>query len=183
MSKHLSREELAAGLDHILAAPADHGRLEMIVIRPAPGERQELESVNLSLAGGAEGDHWALGCWKSTEDGRPHPDVQICIMNARCIGHVAGDRGRWPSAGDTLFIDLDLSPENLPTGQRLTLGTAVLEITAEPHAGCASFSAHYGRDATVFVNTGPGKANRLRGLYARVVTDGRVSVGDHAVKI
>ena len=132
----------------------------------------------MSLALGLHGDHWAKGCWKRTEDGLPHPDVQVCIMNARCIALIAQERGNWAPAGDNLFIDLDLSPDNTPPGTRLAIGTVVLEITATAHNGCESFIARYGRDACVFVNTGEGKRLRLRGIYVRVVQDGRVSVGD-----
>ena len=108
----------------------------------------------------------------------PHPDVQICIMNARCIALIAQERGNWAPAGDNLFIDLDLTPANTPPGTRLAIGTAVLEITDTPHNGCDSFIRRYGRDACLFVNTGEGKRLRLRGIYGRVVQDGRVSVGD-----
>jgi MOSC domain-containing protein YiiM len=59
----------------------------------------------------------------------------------------------------------------------------VIEITAEPHNGCAKFIERYGRDACVFVNTGEGKRNRLRGIYARVVEDGRITIGDRVEKI
>ncbi len=181
--KHLTRDELNAGLPEILTAPKDDGRIEMIVARPNQGARLERDEATLTLAGGVEGDHWAKGCWLSTNDGKPHPDVQICIMNARVIDLVAaGDRSRWALAGDNLFIDMDLSPENLPVGQRLQLGTAEIEITAVPHAGCDSFIERYGRDACVFVNVGPGKANRLRGVYGRVVKDGIVRVGDRMTK-
>jgi len=183
MVKHLTRDELQAGLPHILASPQDNGVLEAIVIRPAPGERADLESCEISLAGGVHGDHWAQGCWMSSEDGKPHPDVQICIMNARCIGLIAHERERWPLAGDNLFIDLDLRPENLPPGQRLRIGTAVIEITPVPHNGCAKFVERYGKAAVVFVNAPKGKAMRLRGIYARVVQDGRVTVGDRVVKV
>ena len=183
MAKHLSMAELNAGLPHILESPKDDGELAAIVIRPAEGEREDLESCEISLEGGTHGDHWAKGCWMSTDDGKPHPDVQICIMNSRCIALIAQERERWPLAGDNLFIDLDLSPENLPTGQRLAIGSAVIEITEVAHKGCASFVERYGRDACAFVNVGPGKTNRLRGIYARVVQDGRVTVGDRIVKI
>jgi MOSC domain-containing protein YiiM len=175
--------ELQAGLPHIIAAPADGGELMGIVVRPKHGERLDVASAEISLAGGVHGDHWAKKCWKSTEDGKPHPDVQICIMNARAIGLIASERANWPPAGDNLFIDMDLSHENLPAGQRLALGSAVIEITAEPHNGCQNFINRYGRDACVFVNTGEGKKNRLRGIYARVVKDGRISVGDRATKV
>lgn len=180
---HRTMAELQAGLPEVLAAPRDSGRLEAIVTRPTRGERRMLDRVGLSLAGGVEGDHWAEGCWLSTDDGRPHPDVQVCIMNARAIRLIAGERENWAPAGDNLFLDMDLSPENLPPGTRLRLGAAELEITATPHNGCDQFIARFGRDACVFVNTSAGKANRLRGVYARVVRDGEVAVGDLATKV
>jgi hypothetical protein len=183
MSLHLTKEELEAGFSGILNSPKDEGVLEAVVARPDHGERRDLETCLISLAGRVEGDHWAKGCWMSTEDGRPHPDVQICIMNARCIALVARERARWPLAGDNLFIDMDLSPQNLPPGQRLAIGNAVIEITAVPHNGCANFVERYGRPATMFVNSAQGKANRLRGIYARVVQDGRISVRDRVGKI
>ena len=183
MTRHLTHDELQAGLPHILDSPEDDGVLEGIVIRPEPGARRELQSCEISLAGGTPGDHWAKGCWMSTEDGKPHPDVQICIMNARCIGLIAQERERWKLAGDNLFLDLDLSPENLPDGQRLRIGTAVIEITPAPHGPCKSFLERYGRDAVVFVNGAEGRAQRLRGVYARVVLDGRITLGDRVVKM
>lgn len=183
MPRHLTRAELEAGLPEILAAPVDEGELRAIVVRPARGERRDVPACEISLAGGVHGDHWASGCWKSTETGEPHPDVQICIMNARCIGLIAQERANWPPAGDNLFIDMDLSPSNTPPGQRLAIGTAVIEITDTPHNGCDDFIRRYGRDACVFVNTGAGKALRLRGIYARVVQDGRIAVGDRVVKL
>jgi MOSC domain-containing protein YiiM len=183
MAEHLTRAELQAGLDRILASPQDDGVLEAIVIRPEHGRREELEACEISLAGGVHGDHWVKGCWKSTNDGQPHPDVQICIMNARCIAHIAGARERWALAGDNLFVDLDIRPENLPPGQRLRIGSAVIEITAVKHAACKSFAEHYGQSAAVFVNARKGSALRLRGVYARVVEDGRVAAGDRVVKL
>ncbi len=183
MPKHLTLAELHAGIPEILAAPADNGTLRAIVIRPEKKERRDLDTCQISLALGTHGDHWAKGCWKSTEDGSPHPDVQICLMNARCIDLIAQGRDRWPLAGDNLFIDLDLTPDNMPPGTCLAIGSAVIEITDTLHAGCSSFAERYGRDATVFVNTGEGKKLRLRGIYARVVQDGRISAGDRVVKV
>jgi len=183
MPRHLSLDELNAGLSQIIASPKDQGEVRGIVIRPEKKQRREVQTVEVSLALGAHGDHWSKGCWKSTEDGKPHPDVQICIMNARCIELIAQERSNWAPAGDNLFIDMDLSPANLPPGTRIGLGSAILEITDTPHNGCALFIGRYGRDACTFVNTGEGKRLRLRGIYGRVVQDGHVSVGDKVVKL
>ncbi len=183
MPRHLTLAELQTGLPEILASPAGEGVLRAIVIRPEQGERRDIESCEISLAGGVHGDSWAKGCWKTTEDGCPHPDVQICIMNSRCIALVAHERSNWPPAGDNLFIDMDLTSTNMPPGERLAIGTAVVEITDTPHNGCGSFARRYGHDARRFVNTEEGKRQRLRGIYARVVQDGRVTVGDQVIKV
>jgi len=183
MPRHLNLDELKAGLPEILASPADEGVLQGIVVRPAPGERREPDRCRISLAGGVEGDHWAKGCWKTTEEGLPHPDVQVCLMNARCIALIAQDRSNWAPAGDNLFIDMDLTPDNMPPGQRLAIGSAIIEITDTPHTGCASFVERYGRDACVFVNKDEGRRYKLRGIYARVAQDGEIAVGDKVVKV
>ena len=184
MSRHLELAELMAGVPDIAKAPADNGVLRAIVIRPKARMREEVDSCQISLAGGLEGDNWAKGCWKTTSEGRPHPDVQVCVMNARVIDLVAaGERENWAPAGDSFFVDFDVSTENLRAGQRLAIGTAIIEITAEPHDGCAKFTKRYGRDATMFVNHKDFRSMRLRGVYARVVQDGRVSAGDRIVKV
>ncbi|WP_373356103.1 MOSC domain-containing protein [Pseudoroseicyclus sp. CXY001] len=175
---HKSRAALDESLAHIRAAPKDGGRLELIVSRPSAGLRETPEAVELTAAAGVAGDHWSKGCWLSDENGNPEPDVQICIMAARVIEAIAGPRENWPPAGDNLFLDLDLTPANMPPGTRFALGTAELVVTEEPHRGCAAFAARYGQPATAWVNTGPGKELNLRGIYARVTRDGRVAVGD-----
>jgi len=109
--------------------------------------------------------------------------VQICLMSARCIELIAQDRANWQLAGDNLFIDMDLTPDNLPPGTRIGIGSAEMVITDTPHNGCSAFIERYGRDACLFVNTGEGKRLRLRGIYARVTRDGQVSVGDRVVKL
>jgi len=184
MPRHLPLEELKAGVPHILDSPKDNGELQCITIRPKHDERQDVESADISLAQGVHGDHLATEeCWKKTDDGSPEPDVQICIMNARCIDLIAQERSNWPPAGDNLFIDMDLTPDNTPPSTRLSIGTAIIEITAEPHNGCAKLVERYGRDAVVFVNTGEGKKYRFRGIYARVVQDGKIFVGDRVNKV
>jgi MOSC domain-containing protein YiiM len=99
-------------------------------------------------------------------------------MNSRVIALLAGDKERWPLAGDQLYVDLDLSVDNLPPGTRLNFGSAVVEVSDRPHTGCKKFAARFGLDALQFVNSPQGKQLRLRGLHARVVQPGVIRVGD-----
>jgi MOSC domain-containing protein YiiM len=183
MPRHLSLQELQEGLSDILLSPQDRGTLRAIVIRPEVDARASLQHCELSPEGGVHGDNWAKGCWMSLPDGRPHPDVQVTIMNARTIALIAQDEARWPLAGDNLVVDLDLSGENLPPGTRLSVGSALLEITAVPHKGCRKFADRYGVDATRFVNSRDGLRLHLRGIYARIVEPGVVAVGDAVEKL
>ena len=104
-------------------------------------------------------------------------------MNARATALVAGDRERWPLAGDQLYVDLDLSGEHLPPGTRLAIGTAVIEVTADPHTGCKKFSERFGLEALMFVNSPEGRALNLRGINTRIVQSGTVRVGDTIHKL
>jgi MOSC domain-containing protein YiiM len=182
MARHLSLEELREGLAEIRRSPKDQGTLRAIVIRPQTDARVSLQRCELSPDGGVHGDNWAKGCWMSLPDGRPHPDVQVTIMNARTIALIAGEEARWRLAGDNLLVDLDLSAENLLPGTRVSLGSALLEITDVPHKGCKKFAARYGVDATRFVNSREGLQLHLRGIYARIVEPGVVAVGDVMAK-
>ena len=179
-AKHLTREELEAGFDEIDQSPTDEGVLEMIVRRPEIGEREVLEQGELDLVEGLAGDNWATRGSSRTADGSAHPLMQIAVMNTRVIDLVAGSRDRWPLAGDQLFIDLDLSADNLPPGSRLAIGSGVVEVTEQPHLGCKKFVERFGMEAIKFVNSGEGKKLRLRGLYVRVVEPGTIRPGDVA---
>jgi MOSC domain-containing protein YiiM len=183
MARHSSLEELRDGLAGILQSPKDRGILRAIVIRPETDARVSLPRCQISPEGGVHGDNWAKGCWMSLPDGRPHPDVQVTIMNARTIALIARDEARWPLSGDNLLVDLDLSADNLPPGTRLAVGSALLEITAVPYKGCRKFAARFGVEATRFVNSREGTRLHLRGIYARIVEAGIVTVGDSVEKL
>jgi MOSC domain-containing protein YiiM len=180
---HLSLDELRQGLDEIRQSPKDRGILKAIVIRPETDARVSLQRCEVSPDGGVHGDNWAKGCWMSLPDGRPHPDVQVAIMNARTIALIAKEEARWPLAGDNLLVDLDLSEGNLPPGTRLSVGSALLEITDVPHKGCKKFAERFGVDATRFVNARDNLRLHLRGIYARIVEPGVVAVGDTVAKL
>jgi len=180
---HRTPEELAAFLPELHAAPKDSGTLKLIVRRPAVGEREVLDVGRLDPAYGMEGDNWAdRGSSRST-DGGPHPDMQLNVMSHRMVAFLAGDPALEPLAGDQLYLDLDLSHDNLPAGTRLLFGDpdapgAVIEVTEQPHAGCKKFVARFGAEAMRFVNGKVGRPLRLRGLNARVVLAGPIHTGD-----
>lgn len=180
---HRSEQEILDGMPFVRNSPADNGILEAIVIRPDSNLRQSLTECRLSPERGTEGDIWARRCWLKLEGGQPHPDVQICMMNSRMIQLLAGDQSRWEFAGDNLFIDLDISHDNLRSGQRLQIGDCIIEITAQAHNGCTKFGERFGAAAVKFVNSLAGKQLRLRGIYAKVIREGIVHVGDNIKKI
>jgi hypothetical protein len=169
--------ELEAGLDEIRQAPKDEGVLRLIVRRPRVGEREVLIEGELDPAAGLVGDSWRARNSSRTRDGSPHAEMQLNIMSSRVIALVAGTEDRWPLAGDQLFIDMDLSGRNLPAGARLALGSAVIEVTAQPHTGCQKFMARFGVDAMKFVNSPVGRELQLRGINARVVHPGVIRAG------
>jgi hypothetical protein len=154
-----------------------------MVRRPQTGEREVLALGELDLIEGLVGDNWRTRGSSLTADGSAHPEMQLNIMNSRVIALVAQNEGRWQLAGDQLFIDLDLSAENLPPGSRLAIGSAVIEVSAQPHTGCQKFVERFGVEAMRFVNSSVGRQLRLRGINARVVQAGVVRVGNRVKKI
>ena len=180
--KYVSLTEMESRLDWVLAAPSNVGRVELLVVRPTVDQRESLNQVMFSPEKGVAGDNWLASCWKKLPSGEPNPEVQVAIMNARMIEVLTKDQSCWPLAGDQLFVDFDLSVNNLVVGDRLQVGAALLEITAEPHRGCSKFKKRFGEGALTFVNSPQGDAHRLRGVYAKIVTAGEVCVGDSVSK-
>ncbi|MGH3023767.1 MAG: MOSC domain-containing protein [Gaiellaceae bacterium] len=171
---HRSTAELERGLDEIRRAPSDGGRLELIARRPQVGERELLDEATIDLALGVVGDGWSV---RGGHRG-PDPEAQVTLMSSRAAQLAARSKERWALAGDQLYVDLDLSEENLPAGTRLAIGSAVLELSATPHTGCKKFVERFGLEAMKFYNSPVGRAHRLRGANAKVVQAGSVRVGD-----
>jgi MOSC domain-containing protein YiiM len=176
MTTYATPAELEAGLDHLRASPRGEGVVELIVRRPVVDDREVVEEAELDLVEGLVGDSWRA---RGRSGGRPaNEKAQLTVTNARSIELVAGDRERWPLAGDQLYVDFDLSGEHIPAGTRLAVGTAVIEVTDDPHTGCKKFSARFGLEALQFVNSPDGRALNLRGINTRIVEAGTVRVGD-----
>ncbi len=180
---HLTLRELEAGLDEVRQSPCDAGALKLIVRRPAVGGREVVEEGTFDIVHGLVGDSWARRSSTRSRDGSAHPDMQLNIMNARAIALIAQSPERWALAGDQLYVDLDLSVANLPAGTQLAMGSAVIEITDQPHTGCTKFASRFGTDAAKFVNSIAGKQLRLRGINAKVARTGTARVGDIVRKI
>lgn len=180
-TQHLTRDELEAGIEAIRESPKNPGVLEMIVRRPEEDGREVLEEGELDVTVGLVGDTWGERFSKRTEDGSPHPDMQLNLMNSRAAELITQGKDRWSLAGDQLFVDFDLSEENVPAGTRLSIGDALIEVTSQPHTGCQKFAARFGKDALKFVNSKLGGELHLRGINAKVIEPGRIKVGD-AVK-
>jgi MOSC domain len=169
-ARYLDYAELEAALPLLRSAPRERGVLEMIVRRPAPGEREVLAEGQLMAGEGLVGDRWALA--------KPRRGEPLTLMGSRVAALLAQTRDRWPLAGDQLFVDFDLSAEHVPPGTRLAIGAAVVEVSAEPHTGCRKFRERYGLDAARFVGSAVGKALNLRGIHARVLSSGTIRGGD-----
>jgi hypothetical protein len=181
--EQLARHHLEAGLDHIRASPVDGGRVVLVVGRPSSGVRDLLAEAVLDSVVGLAGDNWLARGSKTTPDGAADPLRQVTVMNARAAELVAGGIDRMPLAGDQLYIDLDISVDNLPAGSLFAVGDAILQVTDAPHLGCAKFVERFGAEAMRFVNSRTGRLLRLRGMNTRVVQSGAVRPGDLATKL
>ena len=175
--------ELEDQLDWLRASPGEAGRVELIVRRPDIDKRETLAEGELNVELGLVGDNWSTKPSTSSRDGGPNPDRQLTLMNSRIAALVSRSPERMPLAGDQLYVDFDLSTENVPSGTRLSIGTAIVELTEPPHLGCQKFVARFGQEAMRFVNSPVGRQLRLRGANARVVANGTVRVGDRVEKL
>jgi MOSC domain-containing protein YiiM len=168
-SRHRPLAELEAGLRALPRLPRDSGCLTLIVRRPADGTRETPERVRLTPEDGVPGDAWSRNPDHNLE-------AQIAVMR-RDVAELLANGQPLTLFGDSLFVDFDISTPNLPTGSRLRVGEAVVEVTPMPHDGCAKFKGRFGADALFFVNAKPTRHLNLRGIYWKVIEAGEVSVG------
>ena len=166
-------EELEAAWVGAVGKP-QAGAVELICVRRGGGVHETPERVEVTLDGGVEGDRWALG-------ERPNLEAQVTLMNVLVAGLVRHEGVAPDASGDNFLVDLDLSEEALPAGTRLRIGTAVLEVSAEPHTGCKKFRERFGLDALKWVNAH--RDRRLRGMNCRVLEAGAVAIGDSVLVV
>jgi MOSC domain-containing protein YiiM len=181
MPDHRPLHELQGWLEQIRGAPSTEGRVELMVRRPEVEAREVITQGELCATNGLVGDNWTTKPTRAT--GLPDPKAQLTLMNARAAAAIAGERDRWPLAGDQLFVDFDISAENVPPGTRLAVGAAEIEVTDQPHLGCGKFVRRFGIDAQKFVNSPDGRTLNCRGINTRVIVPGTVHTGDTIRKL
>ncbi len=178
MDKTEAFEKLQAEFDELAISPTDEGLVELITCRPDFGERQMLEAAEIDLQKGLIGDNWHVRPSRHTEDGGPHMGCQITLMNSKVIDLITHDKEKWMWAGDNLFVDFDLSLENLPIGQQIQVGEVALEVSEMPHNACGKFNQYFGSAATKVINSREGRRLRWRGVNMRIIQGGTIKVGD-----
>ena len=182
MNQFISTVDLDSSLEFIKQSPKHEGVIELIVCRPQTNARQELTEAELTIHEGLVGDIWRTMLDKGINK-YVNPDTQLALINSRVISAITQNKNNWKLAGDQFYVDFDLGKDNLPVGARLKIGSAIIEVTKEPHLACSKFSKRFGKDAVRFVNSSMGKSLNLRGIYARVISPGKVELGSCIKKL
>ncbi len=169
-----SLEQLERGLAGLGRKAGSEGRVALVVSRGQGGLREARARARLSPDEGGPGDAWAR---RAARD----PEGQIAVMEVDVAALIANGQPL-TLFGDNLFLELDLSDENLPCGSRVQIGDALLEVTPKPHNGCHKFQARFGNEALRFVSRKEQRHRNLRGIYMRVIEPGEVAPGD-AVRV
>jgi len=167
---HLGLDQLVERLRALPAAPRDAGRVALLVRRGPDKARGAPERIGLRPETGVPGDAWG-------RQQKPDPTAELTVMEVDVAELIANGQPL-TVFGDNVFLKLDLSADNLPTGSRLRIGGATLEVTAKPHNGCRKFAARFGPDALRLVSKPELRGRNLRGIYMRVVEAGEVAVGN-----
>jgi hypothetical protein len=178
-----TRAELDAALPQIMAAPKDGAAISMLCVRPARNQRRFVDRIDVTCKDGVAGERWAQEPWLRLPDGQPHPGIQVCILPAQVLDLVWRDRETVVHPGDTFVADMDMSEANLPVGQLLQAGSAVLRVSDVPNEGCVKWKVRYGADAKAWVGAPENRALRLRGILCSVERDGTIANGDRLSKL
>lgn len=170
-------------LPHVLAAPKDGAAISHLCLRPERNARRFVDEIPLTKAQGIPGERWMTQPWLRTEDGAPHPGIQVCIIPKRVLDLVWSPDTEVLHPGDTFAADIDTSEANLPSGQLLAVGSAVLRVSDVFNDACVKWKARYGSDAYDWIRAPEHGALRLRGILCSVERDGVIHLGDVLRKI
>ncbi|MDQ2646791.1 MAG: hypothetical protein M3020_23510 [Myxococcota bacterium] len=174
-ARHLTRAALEAAIARLAPAPRDAGKVVLLVARGPRGERTLHEEARLTEREGMPGDRW-FG------QDKYGPDYQLATVRAD-FARVIANGQPLELHGDNLFLELELSSENLPTGSLVRLGQALLRVTPRAHKGCKKWVQRFGL-APLQMSVAPAHRRlHLRGIYLQVVEAGRVRVGDAAAVV
>lgn len=172
----MSYLELNQYLEYMASAPKNTAQVEHICIRPKPGDRQVLDRVELSPTKGVVGDRWKTSAWLRLPNGAPDPRVQVALCSPRLLSILSCDANSSVVIGDTFVADLDFSEANLPVGQQLSIGTAIIEVSDVVNDACKKFAHRFGADAFYWIRDSKNRHLRLRGIFAQVIQGGEVWV-------
>jgi hypothetical protein len=145
-------------------------------LRPGYGERRFVDAVTVTRAYGIPGERWSTSPWLKRQDGSGHPGIQVSILPRRVLDLIWRDRENVVHPGDTFICDLDMTEANLPAGQLLAAGTAVLRVSEVWNDACAKWKVRHGEAAFDWVRAHP--ELRLRGVLCSVEQDGVIRNGD-----
>ena len=178
MTNHATIDELTAALPGVLSAPKSGSAVEQLCFRPGYGERRFVEEMTLTRAHGIPDERWGTAPWLKLPDGSGHPGIQVSILPRRVLDLVWRDREGTVHPGDTFVSDLDMTEANLPEGQLLSVGTAILRVSDVFNDSCAKWKVRYGVPAYDWVRAPEHKALRLRGVLCSIEQDGVIRLGD-----
>ncbi|MBD5780509.1 hypothetical protein IEN85_13495 [Pelagicoccus sp. NFK12] len=182
MSQHATLEFLNARRDWVLAAPKDNAPILTLCLRPELGERSFVSSLQLDPKQGVVGDRWIRKTWMYTIDGKPDPRIQVCLLGSRVLQLIRRDPDGMTYPGDNIIADMDFSESNLPVGQRLQIGSAIIEVSDVFNTACSKWNERHGSDSIKWINLPENKEHRFRGILCRVVQAGEVTLTDKIQK-
>ena len=157
-----------SSLTRLFNAPVRPGVLTWIGVRPERrSTMQPVTAATLDPGTGIEGDHY----------GRDAGKRQVTIIQIESLAAIASHLGRGTAAPEILRRNLVVRGINLLAlkGRSFRIGNVVLEMTGECHP-CSRLEETLG-------DGGYNATRGFGGITARVVTSGRICLGDTVARI